>query len=189
MSRHPIPYRRRCRRMAAGWTLVAILGITACILMWILFHPQRAIAEEAEPEAPEEACVPIPEEPPINALSEDVLLLAKIMEKETRAGWPDWMVMCVGEVVMNRVASPLFPDSIRGVLYQNGPIQYAPVWAGDWDSFTPRAEYIDLARRLLNGERALNDPDVVWQALFPQGTKTVLTYHDKVLGNTTYFCS
>ena len=118
----------------------------------------------------------------------DVRLLAAIMQQETRPGWPDWAVMCVGEVVLNRVASPLFPGTIREVLYQTGPIQYEPVWSPGWEELEPGEEYIELAVRLLDGERPLNDPEVVWQALFRQGTEVIVAYHDRVLNNTTYFC-
>jgi N-acetylmuramoyl-L-alanine amidase len=124
-----------------------------------------------------------------DAAMADMVLLAKIMAAEDGADWPDWAVMCIGEVVLNRVASPAWPDTIRDVLYQNGPpIQYEPVWSDGWDELEPGPEYIDLARRLLAGERPMNDPEVVWQALFPQGSRTVVTYYDKTLDTTTYFC-
>lgn len=119
----------------------------------------------------------------------DQALLAKIMQAESGPRWPDWAVMCIGEVVLNRVASSDWPDTIREVLYQAGPPrQYEPVWSEGWEAMEPAPEYMDLARRLLAGERPMNDPAVVWQALFPQGQRTMLTYYDKDLGTTTYFC-
>ena len=42
--------------------------------------------------------------------------------------------------------------------------------------------------RLLEGERVLNDPSIVFQALFPQGSGIAFTYHDDDLNNDTYFC-
>lgn len=119
----------------------------------------------------------------------DVHLLAKIMRAESGIDWPDWAIMAIGEVVLNRVNSPLFPNTIHGVIYADNPIQYAPVWEEGWRELEPDEDYIELARRLLSGERVFNDPSVIWQALFPQGEKTVMTYHDKALGSTTYFCS
>ena len=119
----------------------------------------------------------------------DQYLLAKIMQAEAGVSWPDWAVMCIGEVVLNRAASTAWPDTIHGVLYQAGPpVQYEPVWSAGWEDMEPEADYLELARRLLEGERVLNDPEVVWQALFPQGRETVLTYYDRILKTTTYFC-
>ena len=55
---------------------------------------------------------------------DELFLLAKIICAE--AGSPqlsdDWR-MCVGEVVLNRVASPEFPDSIHDVVYEPGSIR------------------------------------------------------------------
>ena len=55
---------------------------------------------------------------------DELFLLAKIICAE--AGSPqlsdDWR-MCVGEVVLNRVASPEFPDSIHDVVYEPGQYQ------------------------------------------------------------------
>lgn len=118
---------------------------------------------------------------------ENLSLMARILERETGIDWPDNAVLMIGEVVMNRVNSPLFPDTVKDVLYQTGPVQYAPVYAGDWD-FTPSERYVRLAWRVLEGERPLNDPDVIWQALFPQGSEIVAFYTDPILGTTTYFC-
>lgn len=120
--------------------------------------------------------------------SEDVILLAKIMQEEDGYEWPDAMVMALGEVVLNRVASPAFPNTIRDVLYQKNPTQYEPVWFAGWEDLDPDQRYIDLAERLLTGERVINDPAVVYQALFAQGSETILTYRDTALGTTTYFC-
>lgn len=128
------------------------------------------------------------QEPPDPLVYADVRLLAKIMQAESGIDWPDWAVMCIGEVVLNRVASPLFPDTIYDVLHQGPPIQYAPVWEPGWKDLDPGPEYIALARRLLNGERVFKNPRIIWQALFPQGDRVVLTYYDKTLDTTTYFC-
>ena len=133
---------------------------------------------------------PAAEETMHTTLPDDVVLLAKIMQEEDGVDWPDAMIMCIGEVVLNRVASPEYPDTVRDVLHQvdGGFIQYAPVQAAAWESIEPEQEYIDLAERLLNGERVMNDPRIVYQALFEQGSETILAYHDSALGTTTYFC-
>ena len=96
--------------------------------------------------------------------------------------------MMVGNVVLNRVAHPDFPNTIEEVLLQ--PMQYNTF---SWDGIVwpDRAAYedeqeavqraYDIARRLLEGERVL-DSDVIWQAEFFQGTELVV-YQDGM-----YFC-
>ena len=174
--------------MVMIWAVTALV-LLCCALLCVAYSLLAELSEnrenpyEPEPEHIEEMH---PQEDPISY--EDAILLAKIMQAETRPGWPDWAVMCVGEVVLNRVASPLFPNTVKEVLEQTGPIQYAPVHTDAWDEMLPEGEYVDLAIRLLRGERVLNDPDVVWQALYMQGSEIVNLYHDDVLNNTTYFC-
>ena len=116
----------------------------------------------------------------------DVLYLAKIIEKEDGYQWPDWAIMAIGEVVLNRVASPEWPSSIYGVLTQTG--QYAPVNDADWETFIPTEKYVRLAVRLLSGERVIYNEEVLYQALFEQSDGYVIAYYDIALGTTTYFC-
>lgn len=121
-------------------------------------------------------------------LYDDLRLLAKIIACECGPHWADWGILAIGEVVLNRVASPEFPDTIREVLYQTDPIQYEPVWQSGWEEFVPSERYVRLALRLLEGERTIGDPSIVFQALFEQGSEVVLIYHDDDLDNNTYFC-
>ncbi len=95
------------------------------------------------------------------------------------------MVACV---VMNRVQSKLFPNSIRGVLTQYG--QYQGMWtngvhfpSGAADHAVQRAYRI--AREVLEGKWSCPS-NVVFQANFPQGSGT---YRVIAGGGTyTYFC-
>lgn len=182
------------------------LGTLAIILMAFLGsliwkrsteQPQEAIpahvlAEEDTIHAVTLEAMAVPQEavtkPSSPFSSEDVTLLAKIMAAEDGYEWPDWAIMAIGEVVLNRVASVEFPDTIEAVLMQDNPRQYAPVHEGAWSRTAPEEHYIELAERLLDGERVLNNPQIVYQALFEQGRGTVVTYHDFYLGSTTYFC-
>ena len=94
----------------------------------------------------------------------------------------------VGTVVLNRVESDLFPDTIQEVATQKR--QYGRLyWTGlVWperasnpgEAHAVERAY-DCARAILEGERAL-PADVIWQAEFPQGTETVA--HQDGL----YFC-
>lgn len=171
-----------------GWAIVA--GVLFVLVLTLALCKVSAESSEAAVEykpVMEETTIH-PPEPTTDYAYMDAYLLAKIMQAEAGVDWPDWAVMCIGEVVLNRVEHGGFPDSIYDVLHQVNPVQYAPVQESSWNDMEPGEEYIDLARRLLDGERVLNNPDVVWQALFPQGERTVMTYHDKVLNTTTYFC-
>ena len=144
----------------------------------------RIIATTPEPTSP-------PEPIKLNPISDsDLYWLARIMEAEDGVGWTDEDIMKLGEVALNRVASPDFPNTVKAVALQgvdgNGPVQYAPFI--NYDSWIPSPYYIYLSARLIdNGERVLNDPAVVWQALFVQG-EIVDTVYDPYLGTTTYLC-
>lgn len=152
--------------------------------------PDPVVAEEDTLHAPTIDMVEEPAETPAEpeGPSEDVILLAKIMQVEDGEYWPDWAIMAIGEVVLNRVESAEFPDTIEAVLMQDNPRQYAPVHESAWNRTAPEEHYIELAERLLGGERVLDNPQIVYQALFEQGRGTVVTYHDFYLGSTTYFC-
>lgn len=60
-----------------------------------------------------------------NASTTDVALLAALLQCE--AGSYDGM-LAVATVIMNRVASPAYPNTLRAVIYQSG--QFAPTWNG-----------------------------------------------------------
>lgn len=116
----------------------------------------------------------------------DLLLLAKIIYAEAGSSWlSDEWKMSVGEVVLNRVASPEFPNTIAEVLAQPG--QYYGPNSRYFNNLRPNERCINLALRLLNGERVLNDPSVVFQANFKQGSAIHTACYDRYLG-WTYFC-
>ena len=94
--------------------------------------------------------------------------------------------MCVGEVVLNRVASPEFPDTVKEVIMQEG--QYEGVNTDEFLYYlNPTEASVDAALRLLLGER-LMEPQVVFQANFPQGGSVYRKYYDSLYGY-TYFCT
>ena len=91
--------------------------------------------------------------------------------------------MMVGEVVLNRVASVEFPDTVLEVIHQKG--QYSG--ASGLKYLTPYESCVEAASRLLNGERLINDPSVVFQSNHRQGSGTYLELYDGYLGY-TYLC-
>ena len=106
----------------------------------------------------------------------DFELLARVIEAEA-GGESDYHKLCVGTVVMNRVDSDKYPDTIEGVIYQPG--QYQCVTNSHINKEPSESSY-EAAESILDGRRMFRS-SVVYQAEFIQG-KVV----EKV-GN-TYFC-
>lgn len=117
---------------------------------------------------------------------EELNLLSKIICAEAGSAWLDldWK-MSVGEVVLNRIASPEFPDTMRGVLEQPG--QYYGKNSPYFNSLKPFGESIEAAKRLLAGERVLCDSAVVFQSNGRQGSGVFRELRDAYLGS-TYLC-
>jgi len=117
---------------------------------------------------------------------DELYLLSKIIYAEAGSDWlSDEWKMSTGEVVLNRVASPEFPNTIAEVINQPG--QYYNMSSGYFHKLRPNLRCVGAAKRLLEGERVLNDPSVVFQANFTQGSGTHTALYDKDLG-WTYLC-
>lgn len=120
-----------------------------------------------------------------NFTFDNLLLLSKIVHCEAGSSWlTEEHRQLVASVVINRVNSSEFPNSIYNVIYQPG--QYSPVGSGWIYSVVPsRACVLSASKILAYGSIA--PPDVVFQANFPQGSGTYKTIYDNYLG-ATYFC-
>lgn len=115
---------------------------------------------------------------------DDLYLLARIIYSEAGSDWLDEEFrLCTGEVVLNRVASPEFPDTIYDVVYQKG--QYPAVSSPGFAGLKPGKDCVAAALKLLQGERCMV-PSVVYQSDSIQG-ELFSMYSDRRLGN-TYFC-
>ena len=119
---------------------------------------------------------------------DDLYCLAAVIWQEAGASWAsDRLQLMVANVVMNHVASPYFPNTIRGVLTR--PYAYGTMaWTGIHipvanDPITKAA--IDRcyanAKKILDGYRLLPS-NVIYQAGFVQGSG-VYAYESGV-----YFC-
>jgi LysM repeat protein len=73
--------------------------------------------------------------------------------------------VAVGAVVLNRVKSPLFPDSIRGVVYQaeNGIYQFEPVLNG-WINRPASESARQAAREALSGSDPTGGALFFWES-------------------------
>lgn len=115
--------------------------------------------------------------------NEDLMLLAKLIYEEAGSNWlTDEHQQLVGNVVLNRVKSSKFPNTIKEVIYQSG--QYSTAYK--LNNTVPDERTIENAKLLLEGLRVCPD-DILYQANFPQGTYTYKVINDSILGK-TYFC-
>ena len=117
---------------------------------------------------------------------DELYLLAKVIEAEAGSDWlsDEWR-MSVGEVVLNRVASPEFPDTVEEVVFQRG--QYYGRDNAFFMALRPSERSVDAAVRLLCGERVLCEESVVFQSNYILGSGIFRELEDERLG-TTYLC-
>ena len=97
---------------------------------------------------------------------EELDILARIIWCEAGSDWlSDEHQQAIASVVINRKNDSRFPNTIKGVIYQQG--QYACVGNGMINQ-TPNQRAYDNAKYVL--ENGITIPDnVVWQAQFRQG--------------------
>ena len=128
---------------------------------------------------------------PIRALSaawwqeqEALDIVARVVQGEA-GGCPWEHQVAVAAVVVNRVNSPYFPDTVREVVASPG--QYTTLYLSGFDK-TSRQCY-EAAKVALDGTDEVPD-DVIWQAEFPQGREIwwISTVDTGWFRSTTYFC-
>lgn len=120
----------------------------------------------------------------INYTQEDLFYLAAAICREA-GGQSEEIQMLVANVIINRVNSPLFPNTIYEVLTQR--MQYGMMWRDgisfpDWANENDKDHCMSVAKRILDGERVCPE-NVVFQAEFIQGSGIY-----KQFGNDYYFC-
>lgn len=120
--------------------------------------------------------------------AEEIELLARVINAEMGANWvPDEVQRMVGSVVLNRVRSEEFPDTMYGVVYQRDPVQYACPWNGSFDK--PVTEKVWANTLYLIEHGSVLPPNVYYQSTNAgNGTGIYDEYYDPVMKNTTYFC-
>lgn len=112
--------------------------------------------------------------------NKDVLNLARIIQAENGGHEDDEALLLTGVVVLKRVKSDEYPDTIMGVISQKG--QYSTYADGKfWNE--PSKRSMRIAKKLLSTDITDKYPDnLVFQAEFKQGRKVY-----KKLGY-EYFC-
>lgn len=117
---------------------------------------------------------------------DDLYLLSRLIQTEAGSYWvTDEYRLCVGEVVMNRVASPEYPDSLEAVIYQESAYPEACT-ASFQDNCIPSRPCIHAALDLLLGQRMMA-PQVVLQS-HHELEDVYAVYYDRILGF-TYFAA
>lgn len=124
--------------------------------------PVTDVEEETVPE------LPVLKETP-KYTDDEVEMLARVIYGEAGADWcSDEMQLYVGSVVLNRIKSPYFPDTMEEVIFQTHPLQYAcTLESGNyWDTPTERC-YLNAEKLLTEG--SVLPENVIFQAEFTQG--------------------
>lgn len=107
----------------------------------------------------------------------DLYVLAHVLTGESQ--WcSDEEQIYVGSVVLNRVAHPEFPNTIKEVVFQKG--QYACVWDGNYYRVPTKRNW-ENAKWLLDNGSILPDY-VIWQSRSKQGKGVYLKTKDH------YYC-
>ena len=110
----------------------------------------------------------------------DVELLARLINGESGSNWcSDKMQLGVGSVVLNRMKSDKFPNTMEEVIFQNGQYSCTKQGGGYW--LEPSERAYKNARELLTKGSIFPDK-VLFQANFTQGKGTYL--HEQNM----YFC-
>ncbi len=136
--------------------------------------------------APSESQV-TPSEQKSEVNQEDVEWLAKMIYSEGRGESLEGQI-AIGAVIMNRVESPLFPNTVKDVLLEKsyGYYQFTPAATGAIYKAVPHEENIEAAKRAINGEDPTNGA-----LFFYNPDKTSSTYLKSrtvstVIGNHTF---
>lgn len=121
-----------------------------------------------------------------NSEANDVYLLARIMQHEAGGeGYNGWAA--VGEVVMNRVKSTKFPDTVADVVYQNG--QFENFTEEVAESITPKSEILSCAAAVYAGQIRIFDNENVLYFKNPMITDGISAATKEDWGTHKWYCS
>ena len=119
-----------------------------------------------------------------NINEDDLYWLSRIVMQEMGGDWvSDELQQMVASVIINRVNSEYFPNTVKDVIFQKG--QYAGVKY--LSSVKPTDKVVENCKYILENGSILPN-NVVFQAEFVQGDGVYYIYYDKYVGSTTYFC-
>lgn len=116
----------------------------------------------------------------------DFFVLSHIISAEAGNCGEEMLIGC-GSVVLNRVASDKFPNTIEEVVFQKDPsIQYSPTVNGTyWNE--PTEDAVKVAKMLLE-EGSQYPPEVIYQSNVILGEIYKQLDPPPGIGKTMYFC-
>lgn len=117
---------------------------------------------------------------------EELLLLRKIVMAEAE-GEPYQGKVAVANVVLNRLRSANFPNTIRKVIYQK--YQFSPVANGRFDRVNPNEDTIHAVNEALNGHKEVSDDTYYFLSLKLADDLTVHNTRtfSKTIGNHSFY--
>ncbi len=113
--------------------------------------------------------------------ADDVLWLARIINLEAR-GNSLYKRLAIGGVVMNRVNSPNFPNTVYDVIKAKG--QFPPAYYKDFDTMVPLQSSMTAAIHAFNGENVIED--CLYFNLKPFSWKSKADYYGEIEGDYFY---
>lgn len=118
--------------------------------------------------------------------TEELLLLQKIVMAEAE-GEPYEGKVAVANVVLNRLRSANFPDTIYDVIYQKS--QFSPVQNGRLDKVKPDQDSIDAVTSALRGHQEVTDDTYYFLSLKLATDLTIARTKEetKVIGDHTFY--
>lgn len=192
--------------MSHKYLIIRILVMMVCfVILWLVIILTPAWAYEGErittarQDALHEAADMLrrhgltDDDPAVKALSEEwwreqeaLDILAKVVSYEADPQWCEWEhSIAVAVVVLNRVASPYFPSTVKEVVAAPG--QYLEAYTRDFAE-TPRLCY-EVAKAALDGDHDVPS-DCYWQDCTIQGVSIwkAFTVDTGWFRSTTYIC-
>lgn len=128
---------------------------------WSLITTQSGVAfmqsQFLQPEA-------VPVAPVYQYTDEDLYIMAHVLSGEAQ-NCTDQEQLYVGSVVLNRMAHPSFPNTLKSVVFQKG--QYACTWDGNYYREPTERNWAN-AKKLLE-EGSVLPGNVIWQSSRKQG--------------------
>ena len=180
--------------------IAAVLCMLLILIIWLLLAPADAAACDVRTERQEQLHIDAnnlraigykDDSEEIKALQaawwaeqEALDIVARVVQGE--AGACPWMhQLAVAQVVVNRINSPLFPNTAREVVA--APMQYTTLYLTGFEQTSEQC--YQAAKRALDGTSGV-PTDIIWQAEFVQGREIWWASHVDTgwYSSTTYFC-
>ena len=175
---------RATERVSAFWYALATFDLILAILLWCVVMTDTRPLEAPTLRIEHIYKVPVYDSGEHKEMLDTetlldqskVYMLAHLIGGEAGADWcTDELQLAVGSVVLNRIASDRFPNTMEEVIFQDG--QYSVTWNGAYYNEPTERTVANAKYLLINGPTI--PEDVLFQANFKQGKhyKTIQGVH------------